>query len=377
MQRTKPPEAFRWFTPDEVERARRYHRPLRRLSAASLAAAFGVLVAAAFTGEGHWLAARLAGLPAVGAALALAAILLACCELARLPGRAWRTLVHDRRYGLSTQTVRGFAADAGKGLAISAALGSCALAGLVALARALPDLWPAPAAAGAALLVTLLGFAAPVALEPLFNRFEPLRDLALAASLEDLARRAGVPVRQVLVADASRRSHALDAYVSGLGPTRRIVLFDTLVERTQPGELLVVVAHELAHARERHVLKGCAAVALGAAGAVAVLWGLLSSRAVLVAAGAAGAGDPRAVPFMLLTVAGLELSAAPAVAALSRRFERRADRLSLALTGSRDAYVALHRRLARANLADLDPPCLLHLLFGSHPTPQERLAAAA
>ncbi len=99
----------------------------------------------------------------------------------------------------------------------------------VGLARAWPSWWPLPAAAGLALAVLALTFVAPVVLEPLFNRFRPLEDERLAGALRALADRAGVPVRDVLVADASRRTTRANAYVSGLGPTRRVVVWDTLL----------------------------------------------------------------------------------------------------------------------------------------------------
>jgi STE24 endopeptidase len=375
MQGSAPTEALRWFTPQEVERAHRYHEPLHRLLVADLALSLGLLAALSFSVAGDWLDDRLGGLPWWGETLAFCALVLAVSNAIRLPASAWRWLVHERRYGLSTQTTRGFAADRAKGLAVSVTLTSASLLGLVGLARALPRAWPAPAAAGAALLVVLAGFAAPVLLEPLFNRFRPLAEPELAEALRALARRAGVPVREVLVADASRRTRRLNAYVSGFGRTRRIVLYDTLLENADRDELVLVTAHELAHARERHVLKGTALGALGAALGVLAVWALLSSEPVLASIGASGASDPRVVPFVLLVFSGLELLASPLASALSRSFERLADRVSLELGGSREAYVRLHLDLARSNLADLDPPRAFYFLFASHPTPPERLAA--
>jgi STE24 endopeptidase len=209
-----------------------------------------------------------------------------------------------------------------------------------------------------------------------FNRFEPLPDDGLAAELRDLSSRAGAPVGEVLVADASRRTRRLNAYVSGFGRTRRIVLGDTLLRESDGGVVAVVAAHELAHARERHVLKRTVLAAGQSALSVLVLWALLRSTAALGAIGAGGAGDPRVVPFALLVGAGLNFLIAPFFAVLSRRFERVADRASLDLTADRASYVRLHVELARANLVDLDPPRLFHALFASHPTPRERLAAA-
>ena len=230
--------------------------------------------------------------------------------------------------------------------------------GFLAVARAMPGAWPAVVAPGAALLVLLLSFIAPVVLEPIFNRFRPLADEVLAQDLRALSERAGVPVRDVLVADASRRTRKENAYVSGLGRTRRVVLYDTLVARGDHAYVRLVVAHELGHRRLRHVAMGTLLGMAGAAGAVLVLWALLSSSAVLRTIDATGPGDPRVTSFILL--AG----------------ELAADRFSLNMIGDLDVFESSHRSLAVSNLSDLDPPWLVYVMTFSHPTAPQRIAAA-
>jgi STE24 endopeptidase len=294
---------------------------------------------------------------------ALTALLVTATLLVRLPLSVWR-LRHERRWGFSTQSTAGWLADRAKGLAIAIVLTSIAFIGLVGAARAFPGWWPLVAAVGAAALVALLTFVAPIVLEPVFNRFRPLADERLADELRELAARAGVPVRDVLVADASRRTRKHNAYVSGLGRTRRVVLWDTLLEDVAEPELKVVVAHELAHRRFRHVAWGTALGMAGAAGSVLVLWAL-----------GADVRDPGIVPVAIALFTALELAALPLGAALSRRWERAADRFSIDLTGDPAAYERLHYGLARENLADLDPPRAYHLAFHGHPTAPERIAA--
>jgi len=365
------------FTPEDVERARRFHRPLYRAVVLDIVVSMGLLAALSFTEAGDWIDRRLRGLPWWAETVVFAAVLVVVSRAVRFPLSFWRGYVHERRYDLSTQTMGGWLTDWAKSLALELPLVAIPVLALIALVHALPRAWPAVAAPGAAVLVLLLGFVAPIVLEPVFNRFEPLSNAELAGELRALARRAGVPVRDILVADASRRTRRLNAYVSGLGRTRRVVLFDTLLAAGDRGEAVLVTAHELAHTRERHVLKGTALGACGAACVVIAIWALLCSSAVLGAVGASGPGDPRVVPFVLLVAAGLELLTAPAGAALSRRWERLADRVSLELTGDRDSYRRLHLALARSNLADLDPPRAFYYLFATHPTPPERLARVA
>jgi len=363
------------FTPEELERARRYHRPLYIALLVDTTLSLVALSLLVFTRLGSWLYALVEALPWWGRALVFPILVLAVLTLLRLPLSFWRGHVRERGWGFSTQTARGWLLDRAKGFAVAAVLTALAVLAFVALARALPAVWPAVAAPGAALLVLALGFAAPIVLEPLFNRFRPLDDPALAGELRSLGESAGVPVRDVLVADASRRTRRENAYVSGLGATRRVVLFDNLLD-SEPRQIRLVVAHELGHRRARHVERGTLLAMAGAATVVLVLWGLLSWPALLEAIGAFGPGDPRVVPFLLLVAGVFELLGLPLGAALSRRWEREADRSSLELTRDPEAFESAHRRLARANLADLEPPPAVYGLLFSHPTPPERIAAA-
>ena len=364
------------FGPYEVERARRYHRPLYLALVLDLTLGLAALSVLAFTRAGSGLQAIVDGLPWWGRALAFPPLVLGVMTLVRLPLSFWRGHVWEGHWGFSTQTAWSWLVDRAKGFAVGAVLSALAVLVFVALARALPGVWPAIAAPGAALLVLALAFAGPIAFEPLFNRFRPLGDAGLASELRALAERAGVPVRAVLVADASRRTRKENAYVSGLGATRRLVLFDNLLADGVPGQIRLVVAHELGHRRARHVARATLLAMAGAAAAVFALWGLLSWPALLEAIGTSGPGDPRATPFLFLLGGVLELVALPLGSALSRRWEREADRFSLELTRDPEAFEATHRRLARANLADLDPPRAVYALLFSHPTPPERITAA-
>jgi Zn-dependent protease with chaperone function len=306
----------------------------------------------------------LGGLGWLGDAVVWAVVVLAAVGIACLPLDLWRGLLRERRFGLSTQTLRGWLADRTKAEAIELVLAAAVWGAAIGLVHVFPRWWPLPAAAALALFVALMSFVAPVVLEPVFNRFRPLEDERLAADLRALAERAGVPVRTVLVADASRRTTRTNAYVSGLGPTRRVVVWDTLLAEAGEPELRLIVAHELGHRRDRHVLKGTLLAMGGAVALVLILWAALGTPA------------PSDFPRAALLVTGLELVSLPLLAALSRRWERAADRCSLELTNDRDAFVRAHVSLARKNLSDLDPPRLAYLMLFTHPTPPERIALA-
>lgn len=352
------------FSAEERERAAAYHRPLYLALLADVVLGAVLLAALAWSALGDWLFSPLTSLSPVAVAAAYAVLVTAFSSLVRLPLACWRGWWRERQWGFSTQGIGGWLGDRAKGLAVSVVLAAGVWAAAVALARALPGWWAVPAAAALALAVLLLSFVAPVLLEPLFNRFRPLEDETLAASLRVLSDRAGVPVREVLVADASRRTTKVNAYVSGIGRTRRVVVFDTLLRAADPAVVEVVVAHELGHRRAGHVAKLTLLAMAGAVAAVLVLWAALGTRVA----------DPRTLPEAMLLLLALELSALAPGAWLSRRFERVADRYSLDLTEEPSAFARAHVELARRNLSDLAPPRPVYLFLFSHPTAPERLA---
>ena len=364
------------FEPEQVERARRYHRPLYLAALAGIVVDLTVLAMFTFGPIGDAVYDALDGWPWWAAALAFAIVVITASALAGLPIGFFAGFRHEHAWGFSTQPAGGWILDRMKGLAVGLVLGAGALLGFVAVARTWPVVWPLICVAAAAGVVVVLGFVAPLVLEPLFNRFQPLADRELAADLRALADSAGVPVSRVLVADASRRTRKLNAYVSGLGRTRRVVLYDTLLAEADPPELRLVVAHELGHRRARHLVKGTMLTVAAAGVFVAVAWALLRRPELRSSIGVSRPGDPRVIPFLLLLGSLLGLIGSPIGSAVSRRWERQADAFSLALTRDPDTYVSTHRRLALANLADLDPPRPVYLAWFSHPTAPERIAAA-
>jgi Zn-dependent protease with chaperone function len=363
------------FEPEQVERARRYRRPLYLGALAATTLDLTLLALLTFGALGDRLYAIADGWPFAARAVCFSLLVLTLLALVDLPVGFWAGYLHEHAWSLSAQTAGGWLVDRLKGLAINRCLGMCALLGFVACAHAWPTAWPAIVAVAAAGCVLALTFVSPLILEPLFNRFEALPDPKLAADLIALADQAGLPVDRVLVVDASRRTRKLNAYVSGLGHSRRIVLYDTLVTHANPLELRLVVAHELGHRRHRHIAKGTLLGAVGVAVFVFTAWVLLRWPALRSTLGVTGPGDPRVIPFLLLLGSVLGLLASPFWSAVSRRWERQADAFSLSLTRDPDTFETTHRRLALDNLADLDPPRPAYLVWYSHPTPAERITA--
>jgi STE24 endopeptidase len=227
------------------------------------------------------------------------------------------------------------------------------------------------------LLAVLGSFLYPVVVEPLFNRFTPMPESALRTQILRLAEREQVQVDDVLVADASRRTTTLNAYVSGLGSTRRVVVYDTLLQQAPPDEVESVVAHELAHAKNHDVLIGTVLGAVGLVGGTALLALLLDSRRLRSRADVAGPADPSVVALVLALVAVGSFLTSPAVNGVSRAIEARADRGALAATHDPAAFIRMQHRLAIEALSDPTPPRLSQLWFGSHPTALQRAGLPA
>jgi STE24 endopeptidase len=371
-------QVSRDFTPAEIAREVAYHREVRPPAYAGLLLGLAVAGLLALTPVGARVVeavARPLGGGWVWQVLLGTLALTVVGRLVTLPLDAWSERVL-RRYGLSTQSWGSWFVDVGKSVAVTSVLAAVVLLAVLALVRMAPQTWWAWAAAVTAAFVIAGSFVYPLVVEPVFNRFAPLPAGQLRTDLLALAARDRVPVEDVLVADASRRTTALNAYVSGFGSTRRIVLYDTLVKTASPAEVELIVAHELGHAKRQDVLRGTLIGALGAAAAVCALALLLSWTPLLRRAGAASVGDPRVIPLVLFLVAAGTLVLAPLTTLASRRIEARADVHSLELTRDLPTFVGSEQRLARTNLADLEPNPVLYAFFATHPSSPQRIALA-
>jgi len=363
---------------EQLDRAEAFAAAIRPASLASLLLGLAVSAGLGLTRLG----ARLVqGLPAPRRGRWVWQVLLGVFALAvigrsaTLPLSAYGEVVRHR-YGLSTRGWGLWARDVVVSTAIDAALTALGLVALVWLARRASRAWWAVAAAGAAVLVVVGSFLWPVVMEPAFNDFRSMPAGQLRSDLLALAEENGTPVQDVLVSDASRRTTALNAYVSGFGSTRRIVVYDTVLDRLPDEQIESIAAHELGHVAADDVLTGTLLGALGGAGGVALLGWALTSPRLLRRAGAQGPADPAVVPLALLLIAVGTLVSTPVQNLVSRQIEARADVAALDLTGDPAAFIAMQRGLAGSNLSDPDPPAAWRWFFGSHPTTAERIALA-
>ena len=361
-------DASDYFSAAAVARAHEYRRLTRGLWLGGLVLELAVLALVAWKGRGLAAALRPRVRGRVRTAAALAAVAVFAVSAATLPLGA---VAHwwSRRYGLSEQRYGWWLLDQVIGFGVRAALVAVAAAGAVALAARFGRSWWAYGGAALAVLGALFVLAQPLVIGPLFNRFEPVRDERLARDIRVLAERMGVDVDTVQVTDASRRTTAANAYVAGIGPTRRVVLYDTILGgRFTHDEILAISAHELAHVERRHLWKGVAWFALLAVPGVFLIARATDRRG--------GLSDPALVPLALLVAFVAFVATLPLQNAVSRRYEAEADWLALHATGEPEATIDLEVRLVRTSLGDPTPPAWTKLFLATHPAPIERIAMA-
>ena len=355
----------RYFSEAEIERGKRFARP--QMALAMTAAGIELACLALLVRRPPRRLTTGFSPPEAGGAATAAGLAV----VLTLPALPFRAIARKRgvAVGLVTQSWRGWAADLLKGGAIEAMMAGGAGSAAVALTRRYPRTWWLPASVGSVLFGAGLAALAPVVLDPVFNDFTPLPEGETRSDVLELARAAGVKVGEVYSVDASRRTTAANAYVAGLGPTKRVVLFDTLLDRYSRDEVRVVVAHELAHVRNRDVVRGVAYAALVApAAALAVQrlsWELSPER-----------GTAGALPALALAAILVGAPTGLIGNRLSRAIERRSDAYSLELTGAPEAFISFERAIAVQNVADLKPPRWLTSLLATHPPTAERIGAA-
>lgn len=365
------------FDPVQLAADEGYQAGLRAIAVMDVPLRLLVLVILAVT-VGGWTAwllrlsrSRLAiAAPLVGAAIA------ALTGIAGWPIDAAR-FAWVKSHGVGRQDTFSWAVDQMEALLINAVVFGAAT-GLLALGvYYLPRVWWLALGGIIALLTVLVVVVSPVLFAPRFENTAPLQDAALLKDVEDLSERAGVSVDEVLVSDASRRTRALNARVEGLGATRRVVLFDNLVEQAPREEARWVVAHELAHAKHGHVSKGVAwmvALALPLALLVYAITGAIT--------GFSAGGRPDAETTLartavaLVSVFVLLTLTAPLQNAISRAYEAEADWTALKLTGEPEAAIDFRERSLTLRRGDPEPPRPIYLWFGTHPTTSERIGLA-
>jgi STE24 endopeptidase len=362
-----------YFAHAELTKARDYASGQRLILVGGLLAEGAVLVLLA-TGRpavARRALERLGARPVLGGAAAAAGLSVAIAVVT-IPFGIW---AHERSVdvGLSTQSIGGWLSDWGKGAAIGAVLAGLVGTFALWLMRRFGSRWWIPGSVGVVIGAAIITWLAPVAIAPLFNKFDELPPGQARSDVLELARKAGVDVGHVYEVDASKRTTAINAYVNGLGSSKQVVLYDTLVNDLNQGERRAVVAHELGHVHGNDIQRGLLFVAIVTP--LSLVFISLMSNGI---AGRRGAqpGTPAYLPAFALAIAATSFVIGIAGNQLSRAVEARADTFSLQLTNEPRGMIELQQQLADRNLSDPDPPGVFTLLFGTHPPAVDRIGAA-
>ena len=372
------PEEFRDFY--DAERYSKSQRYLRETTLFGLVHdTFHLILLVAFMLAGGFnlvdSLARSAGCGSIVTGLLFAGIILLALQLIELPFSAWSTFVIEEKFGFNRTTVNTFILDQVKGLVLTAVIGGLIFAGII---------WFFETAGSAAwiycwialgMFQIMLMYVAPVLIMPIFNKFEPLEDGELKKSIMDYARGENFKMKGVFKMDGSKRSTKSNAFFSGFGKFKRIVLFDVLIERHTVEELTAIIAHEMGHYKLKHILKGIVRSILLAGFTFWLLSLFIGNQGLFAAFRMEHISIYASLFFFGFLYAPISMVAGVVDNIISRKYEFEADRYAVRSYGHREAMISALKKLSRDNLSNLTPHPFTVFLEYSHPPVLERIKA--
>jgi STE24 endopeptidase len=289
-------------------------------------------------------------------------------QLILLPLAYYRGYIIEHRFGLSNQTLAMWFSDYLKENGISILIFSLGMTGIYALMVYIPKYWWIISSAVLAIFIVVITYLYPILIDPLFYKFEKLKDTNFQEQIINIAGKAGIEVKEVLVADASRKTNKANAYFTGIGGSKRIVVFDNLINNFSRKETLNVIAHEIGHWYNWHIFKS-------------IIIGIISGTAGLFLINAVFTyfnmvGDFKSILVIILLISIISFLSLPLQNAVSRTFERQADNFTMQATENPDAQIQLMLKLAESNLSNVSPHWYIKYFLYSHPPIMERIEAA-
>ena len=309
----------------------------------------------------------------IGQALIFFAALAVVNGIAGLPFDLYHTFVLERKYGFSTITWNLWLADLFKSLLISAIMMAIIVSVLIAFITYLPKSWWFWGWASFTLFQLVMLWLYPVLIAPLFNKFEPIQDESLKEKIMALLSKAGFQAKGIYQVDEGKRSKHTNAYFTGIGKTKRIVLYDTLLSSHTQEEIVSVLAHEIGHWKKKHILKQLAFMILASLILFYLVYLIVSWPPLYRAFGMIQTPVYAGLFLVSLYLAAGGFFLSPAGSAITRHFEREADRMAFDLTGTAKPMVSALKRLAKDNLSNLHPHPWYVRFYYSHPPLTERI----
>lgn len=365
------PETLKYFSLEQINQGRRYSRLLRLLYISSFGLYTTALCWLVFSGKAaalsRW-ALAVAG-NYWGGVLLYSWLIWVGLTLLQLPFAFLSGFYWQRRFGFSTQTMGSWWLDYLKSSVIELLLFSAGVLVLFYLCAHFTKTWWLIGAVLFSLWLVVQMYLWPLLVAPLFNRFTPAEDPQVVSMVRELAMEADIPIEQVLVMDASRRTTKANAYFTGLGRTKRIVLYDTLLRDYSPEEVRAVVAHEMAHWRQGHIVRGLLLGILGTFLLFGILYVLLGQTML-----PGSYKSPQFLPAVLLFFALVSFVSGPLQNGISRGMEKEADRVAVRLTNDEESAIRLQINLAQKNMSDVAPAPFIQWFSYTHPAALDRIA---
>lgn len=358
------PEVWQYFTAQQVSQGREYSQMQRFIFISSFIVQAVFLLWMVFGGKAvalsRWAQHTTGGSPLSYILFFLVLWLL--LKLIKLPFTLYSSYYWQHRWGFSTQTLGSWWMDYFKGAGLELIISVVGVALLFWILNRWPGTWWLISAIFLSLWLVIQSFLWPVLVSPMFNRFEQAKDPAVIDMVAELSQKAQLPVDQILIMDASKRTTKANAYFTGIGRTKRIVLYDNLLQDYPMDEVKAVVAHEMAHWRQGHIIKG---LSLGILGNF-ITWGFLFV-VLRTTMPVSTHYPPYTWAVILLFFLLVYFNSNPLQNHYSRKMEIEADQVSVMLTEDVPAAIRLEVNLATKNMSDVSPPTFIQWFSYSHP----------
>ena len=367
------PDALRYFSSEQAHNARAYSFVPRVSFITSFMLQATALIWLVFSRKGaeisHWLEERNRG-HYWKSIMSYFFLLWLFLRLLRLPFTLFGSYYWQQAWGFSTQSLGSWWLDYFKTATLDLLLSTFSVLMFFLILKHWPKLWWVIVATLFAVWLVLQNFLWPVIVSPMFNHFETVNDPAVINMVQDLANKAGIQVDEVLVMDASKRTTMANAYFSGLGTTKQIVIYDNLLKNYPLDEVRAVIAHEMGHWQKGHIKRG---LGFGIVGSF-LIWGLLA----FYLSGFKpkyGHYQPRLWGSLQLFLLLIMMVTSPLQSYISRDMEKQADQVALELTGDSSSLVRLQVNLNSKNLSDISPPDFIVWFEYTHPPVMSRIKA--
>ncbi|MDY7001472.1 MAG: M48 family metallopeptidase [Thermodesulfobacteriota bacterium] len=365
------------FDAEKYKKSQEYARANARLEAVEETWSTGLLIGFILLGGFNILdgIVRSWDMSSIATGLLFFAILFFLNDIFSLPFSLYRNFVIEERFEFNTMTFGVYMADKVKTYFLAVLLGGPLLGALLFFFEAAgPFAWLWAWLATVLTAVTIQ-YLAPTLILPLFNKFTPLEQGTLRTAIEDFAARAGFGLKGVFVMDGSKRSTKSNAFFTGFGKKKRIALFDTLISRHEPDEIIAILAHEIGHYKKRHVLKNMLLLILKTGILFYLMSFFLTSQGLFNAFGMEQISVHAGFVFFLFLYTPVSLVLSVAFNALSRKYEYQADGFAVAATGKKEPMISALKKLSADNLSNLTPHPAYVFLHYSHPPVLARIKA--